>query len=236
MLVRLVSDAAHSSRYWKTTFPSDEEIVGRVIAGEVPLFEVLMRRHNQRVYRTIRGILKDEAEIEDVMQQTYVCAYAGLRQFAGAAKFSTWLTRIAINEALARRRRVAHVDSNQDAVHQGGDGSMQLASNDGNPEEQAAGRELTSMLEQVIDDLPDSFRSVVILRAVEEMSTTEAAEVLGVTEDVVKTRLHRAKECIRDLFAERMDAHAGEAFRFYAPRCNRVVAQVFSLIQDIEIR
>lgn len=234
MAVPLVSNAAHSPRYWKTSFPSDEEIVGRVIGGEIPLFEVLMRRHNQRVYRTIRGILKDESEIEDVMQQTYVCAYAGLRQFAGAAKFSTWLTRIAINEALARRRRGALFDSSQDAVP-GSDISMQPASEDGNPEEQVAGRELISMLEQVIDDLPDSFRSVIILRSVEEMSTAEAAEVLGVTEDVVKTRLHRAKECIRDLLVEQMDAHAGEAFRFHAPRCDRVVAQVFAIIQDIAI-
>jgi RNA polymerase sigma-70 factor, ECF subfamily len=235
MVVRLASDAAHSHRYWKTTFPSDEEIVGRVIAGEVALFEVLMRRHNQRVYRTIRAILKDEPEIEDIMQQTYASAYGSLRQFVGTAKFSTWLTRIAINEALARRGRAAHFISSQDPVHAGNDMSMQLASEDGNPEEQAAGRELTSMLEAAIDALPDSFRSVVMLRAVEELSTAEAAEVLGVTEEVVKTRLHRAKESIRDLLVERMNAHAGEAFRFYAPRCDRVVAQVFARIQGMAI-
>jgi RNA polymerase sigma-70 factor (ECF subfamily) len=112
---------------------------------------------------------------------------------------------------------------------------MQLASEDRNPEEEAAGRELTSMLEAAIDALPESFRSVVMLRAVEEMSTAEAAEVLGVTEDVVKTRLHRAKESIRDLLVERVKVHAGEAFPFYAPRCDRVVARVFSRIQAMAI-
>src|SRR5260370_10480966 len=121
MVMRLAFDAADSETYWQNTFPSDEEIVGRVIAGEVALFEVLMRRHNQRVYRTIRAILKDEFEIEDVMQQTYVSAYGGLRQFAGTAQFSTWLTRIAINEALAHQRRSAHFDSSQDAANPGND-------------------------------------------------------------------------------------------------------------------
>src|SRR5712692_3596349 len=235
MLIRLVSSPAHSQKFWQSTFPPDEEIVSRVIAGEAALFEVLMRRHNQRVYRTIRAILKDEFEIEDVMQQSYVSAYGSLRQITGTPKFSTWLTRSAINEALARRRRAAHFDSNQDVVHPANDTAMQLASEDGNPEEKAAGRELTSMLEAAIDALPDSFRSVVMLRAVEEMSTAEAAEVLGVTEDVVKTRLHRAKESIRDLLVERVNAHAEEAFPFYAPRCDRVVAEVFARIQGIAI-
>src|SRR5260370_39181223 len=155
MVMRLAFDAADSETYWQNTFPSDEEIVGRVIAGEVALFEVLMRRYNQRVYRTIRAILRDESEIEDVMQQTYVSAYGGLRQFAGTAKFSTWLTRIALNETFARKRQAARFDSNEDAVHPGKDMSRQLAREDENPEEQAAGRELTSMLEAAIDALPE---------------------------------------------------------------------------------
>jgi RNA polymerase sigma-70 factor (ECF subfamily) len=223
MAVRLISSTAQSAKFWETTFPRDEEIVSRVIAGDVALFEVLMRRHNQRVYRTIRAILKDEAKVEDVMQQTYVCAYSNLSQFAGSAKFSTWLTKIAIHEALGGIRRDAHFVFSP----------MELATEDGNPEERAGTRELVAMLESAIDTLPESFRSVVMLREIEGMSTAEAAEVLGVTEDVVKTRLHRAKQQMRKLLAERMNAQAEEAFRFYAPRCDRVVAGVLAKIQGM---
>jgi len=233
MAMRLVSPTAHSQKFWETTFPCDEEIVSKVIAGEVALFEVLMRRHNQRVYRTIRAILKDEVEVEDVMQQTYICVYSKLRQFAGTAKFSTWLTKIAINEALGRIRREARFVSGQDVAQLGNGTPMKLATDDANPEERAGTRELVTMLESAIDALPQSYRSVVMLREIEGMSTAEAAEVLGVTEDVVKTRLHRAKEHIRELLIERVNAKAGETFPFYAPRCDRVVARVLIGIQEM---
>jgi len=235
MVVQLASTSAHSQEFWETSFPPDEEIVGRVIAGERPLFEVLMRRHNQRVYRTIRAILKDEAEVEDVMQQTYVLAYGNLRQFAGTARFSTWLTRIAVNEAIARKSRAARFVSNQSGVQQENEIPMSIERDDRNPEEQTAAHELARMLESAIDALPESFRSVVMLREVEGMSTAEAADVLGVTEDLVKTRLHRAKEQLRALLLRRAKAQAGEAFPFYAPRCDRVVAQVFVRIQRMAI-
>jgi RNA polymerase sigma-70 factor (ECF subfamily) len=233
MAMRLVSPTAHSQKFWETTFPCDEEIVSKVIEGEVALFEVLMRRHNQRIYRAIRAILKNEVEVEDVMQQTYVCAYSNLRQFAGAAKFSTWLTKIAINEALGRIRREAHFVSGQDLAQLGNGTPMKLATDDANPEERAGTRELVTMLESAIDALPEAYRSVVMLREIEGMSTAEAAEVLGVTEDVVKTRLHRAKQHIREQLIERMNAQAGETFPFYAPRCDRVVASVLARIQEI---
>jgi RNA polymerase sigma-70 factor, ECF subfamily len=233
MVMRLVSPTAHSQKFWETTFPRDEEIVSRVIAGELALFEVLMRRHNQRVYRTIRAILKDEVEVEDVMQQTYISAYSNLRQFAGAAKFSTWLTKIAINEALRRIRRKAHFLSGQDLVQLGNGTPMKLATDDANPEERVGSRELATMLEAAIDALADSYRSVVMLREIEGMSTAETAEVLGVTEEVVKTRLHRAKQEIRELLIERVNAKAGETFPFYAPRCDRVVERVLTRIEKI---
>lgn len=236
MVVRLASTTARSREFWETAFPSDQEIVGRVIKGEQPLFEVLMRRHNQRVYRTVRAILNDEVEAEDVMQQTYVSAYSNLRQFAGSAKFSTWLTRIAVNEALARKQRAARLVSNQSAAQPENEVPMGLARYDQNPEEHASAHELARILELAIDALPDSYRSVVMLREVEGMSTAEAAEALDVTEEVVKTRLHRAKEQLRDLLLERVDAQAGEAFPFYAPRCDRVVAQVFARIQTEAIQ
>lgn len=205
------------------------------MAGETPLFEVLMRRHNQRVYRTARSIVKDEAEVEDVMQQTYLAAYGSLGQFAGTAKFSTWLMRIAINEALARRRRALQLVTNEGAEEEP-EGPMKVVSESANPEEQAFRRELASMLESAIDQLPESFRSVVMLREVEGLSTAEAADVLGISEELVKTRLHRAKHQMRESLIEDIDAHSQKAFPFYAPRCDRVVATVFARIRAIGSR
>jgi RNA polymerase sigma-70 factor (ECF subfamily) len=231
--VRFGSASAHSQAFWATAFPGDEEIVSRVVAGEAALFEVLVRRHNQRVYRTIRAILKNEGDVEDVMQQTYLCAYSNLRQFAGTALFSTWLTKIAINEALGRIRLEARFAHGEDLGQTDDETLMRVSSDDANPEERAGRRELAALLESAIDSLPQSSRSVVMLREIEGMSTAEAADVLGVTEEVVKTRLHRAKQHMRDLLAERMRAQAGEAFPFYAPRCDRVAARVLAAIQEM---
>jgi len=206
------------------------------VAGETPLFEVLMRRHNQRVYRTARSIVKDEAEVEDVMQQTYLAAFGSLGQFAGTAKFSTWLMRIAINEALARRRRALQLVTDEGAGKKEPEGPMKVVSESANPEEQASRRELARMLESAIDQLPESFRSVVMLREVEGLSTAEAADVLGISEELVKTRLHRAKHQMRESLIQNIDAHSQKAFPFYAPRCDRVVATVFARIRAIGSR
>lgn len=209
--------------------PSDEEIAQRVRSGETMLFEVLMRRHNQRLYRTIRSLLKEEAEIEDAMQQAYIQAFTHLDQFEGGSQFSTWLTRIALNEALQRLRQrhrwVALDGGDHDAQE---DGMKLLQKSEPSPEQQAFGRELARLLETTVDELPDLYRTVFMLREVERMSTSEAAEVLSVSADVVKKRLHRAKAFIR----ERLDAHLGgtlsEAFSFHASRCDRVVNAVLA--------
>lgn len=213
------------------SLPSDEEIAQRVRSGETVLFEVLMRRHNQRLYRTIRSLLKEEAEIEDVMQQAYIQAFTHLDQFEGGAQFSTWLTRIALNEALQRlrqRHRWVAIDGGDTAAQE--DGMKLLQKSEPSPEQQAFGRELARLLETTVDALPDLYRTVFMLREVERMSTSEAAEVLSVSEDVVKKRLHRAKAAIR----ERLDAHLGgtlsEAFSFHASRCDRVVNAVLARI------
>jgi RNA polymerase sigma-70 factor (ECF subfamily) len=213
------------------SLPSDEEIARRVLAGETALFEVLMRRYNQRLYRTIRSLLKEEAEIEDALQQAYIQAFTHLSQFQGSAQFSTWLTRIALNEALQRlrqRHRWVALDGGDDDAPEN---VMKLPPrNEPSPEQQAFGRELAHLLELTLDELPDIYRTVFMLREVERMSTTETAEILSVKGDVVKQRLHRAKAFIR----ERMDAHLGgslsEAFSFHASRCDRVVAAVFARI------
>jgi RNA polymerase sigma-70 factor (ECF subfamily) len=217
---------------------ADEEVVARVLAGDGALFEVLMRRYNQRLYRTARAIVRDEAEAEDVMQETYTRAYAALGQFEGRAQWSTWLTRIAVNESLARVRRGGRFVSREAVGEEDlGDGrdTEQSPMNDERqaslrrtgPEAMASARELGGFLERAIDELPDTYRTVFVLREVEELSTAETAACLDITEELVKVRLHRARNELRRLLDERLGAATREVFDFHASRCDRVVAAVF---------
>jgi RNA polymerase sigma-70 factor, ECF subfamily len=203
---------------------TDEEIVRQVIAGNAALFELLMRRHNERVYRAARAILRDEQEAEDVMQQAYVNAFAHLHQFKHEARFSTWLLRIVVNEALSRARRESrfeHLANEPSTVE-----PILFARPPQDPEGQALTGELRGLLEWAIDTLPDGIREVFVLREVEGVSTAEVADALGVSTDVVKTRLSRGRAALRRILIERMGATASDAFRFYRPRCDRIVALV----------
>jgi RNA polymerase sigma-70 factor (ECF subfamily) len=207
----------------------DEEIAARVLEGQTALFEVLMRRHNERIYRAARAIVRDEDEAEDVMQQAYVNAYANLRQFDRRAKFSTWLTRIAVNEALARARRRGRYEALDENMLPAQETPMKTQ-RPADPERQAFTRELGALVEAAVDTLPDGHREVFVLREIEGLSTTETADCLGVSEDVVKTRLSRARAALRrDLF-ERAGLAASNAFTFQRPRCDRVVAAVLARI------
>ena len=207
---------------------TDEDIVSRVLQGQTALFEVLMRRHNQRIYRAARAIIRDDKEAEDVMQQAYVNAYAHLRQFDGRAKFSTWLTTIAVHEALARARKFGRY---QPLDRETGDvENVMSASPAPDPEHLAFSRELGALLETGVDALADGCREVFVLREVEGMSTLETAQVLGVSEDVVKTRLSRAKAALRRYLLDRAGFGAASAFTFHQSRCDRVVAAVFERI------
>jgi len=207
---------------------SDEDIAARVLEGQTALFEVLMRRHNERIYRAARAILRDEAEAEDVMQQAYVNAYAHLRQFDRRAKFSTWLTRIAVNEALARARKRGRYQPLDEEAFAPGDTPMKMHQAD--PERQAFGRELGALLEAAVDTLPDGHREVFMLREIEGLSTNETAECLDVSEDVVKTRLSRARAALRRELFERAGLAASNAFTFQRPRCDRIVDAVMARI------
>jgi len=205
---------------------TDAEVVRRVLAGEVALFEVLMRRHNQRVFRAIRSVLRADPESEDAMQQAWLNAYAHLDQFQGTASFTTWMTRIALNEALNRAGRRLPLSPIDDLPEEGE--AMRSSAQD--PERRAADRELGRMAEEAIDALPDRYRTAFVLREVDGMSTAEAAEVLGVSEDVVKVRLHRARLALRDRLYERVGPASRGAFAFLGPRCDRMVAAVLGSI------
>ena len=207
---------------------ADEALIQQVLDGNTALFELLMRRYNERVYRAARSIVRDEHETEDVMQQVYLNAFTHLRQFNGSARFSTWLTRIAVNEALARVRRQGRYDSFDEERSKVEPFATHPPADD--PERQAFAQELRGLLERAIDSLPNGMREVFVLREVEGLSTLEVAECLDVSEDVVKTRLSRGRALLRQLLMERTGAAAPEAFRFYRPRCDRVVAAVLATI------
>jgi RNA polymerase sigma-70 factor, ECF subfamily len=203
---------------------SDEQVVELVLAGQTALFEVLMRRHNERLYRAARAVVRDEREVEDIMQQAYVNAYTHLRQFDGRAKFSTWLTRIAIHEAIARARREARYSPLAEEQEEGAMSSAPTP----DPEHHAFATELGRILETAIDALPDGAREVFMLRQVDGLSTSETAEALDVSEDVVKARLSRARATLRRHLQARAGRAVSETFRFPQPRCDRVVSAVFS--------
>jgi RNA polymerase sigma-70 factor (ECF subfamily) len=208
---------------------SDEEIVQRVCAGDVDLFELLMRRHNQRLYRTCIAILRNDSLAEEVVQDAYVRAYQHLVQFEGRARFSTWLTRIAVHEALGRLRqgrRSEELDAMPEVIK-----DAHTISTAPDPEERLAQRELGSLLESSVQKLPEPYRIVFMLREVEEASTEEVAQILEISEENVKTRLHRARALLRKALFRKVGAHGKEAFSFGAVRCDRVVAGVFARIR-----
>jgi len=211
---------------------SDQEVVRRVLEGETALFELIMRRYNQRLYRVARAILRDDAEAEDVMQEAYVRAYEHLGQFAGRSQFATWLTRIAIHEALARlqrRKRTDQLGANARGEI-GIDREVDVAASALNPEEQLSVSELGRALENAILSIPEQYRLVLMLRDVEQLSTTETAATLELSEENVKVRLHRARAMVRkNLFAQ-AGSEAPRAFGFMGERCDRVVAQVMAKI------
>ncbi len=212
---------------------TDEQVVERVLAGETAAFEVLMRRYNQRLYRVARAILRDDFEAEDVMQDTYVRAYQHLGQFAGRARFSTWLIRIAVHEALARKRRQQRTES-LDAITSPSGEVLMPASPVLDPESCASHNELRRVLEEAILALPEDYRTVLVLRDVEELSTSEAATILEISEENAKVRLHRARALLRKQFYALTQTTRTAAFQFPATRCDRVVKNVLERIAALQ--
>ena len=171
---------------------TDQETVNRVLAGDIQQFELLMRRYNQRLSRVARAILGNDADAEDAVQQAYVNAYRQLRQFEGRAEFSTWLTRIVVYEALSRRRRLRarSTECLDTRLHD-------AASGQHDPERLAYVTQLGTLLQSAVATLPDSYRSVFVLREITGLTTIETAHRLALTEGATKARLHRAKGLLR---------------------------------------
>ena len=211
---------------------SDEEIVRRIVAGERELFELLLRRYNQRVFRAVRAVLRTPDDAEDVMQQAYVSAYRHLHQFEGRSSFATWLTRIALREATARNRKnLSHLHV---VPELGGENSMNDFPEPGpDPEARAVTGNLMQHVEAEVAALPEHYRSVLLLREVEGLSTEETASCLEISTDVVKTRLHRARTMLRDALYRRAGVGLQSIFTFGSTRCDRVVARVMEEIRPI---
>ncbi|MBV6640545.1 MAG: RNA polymerase sigma factor [Cyclobacteriaceae bacterium] len=208
----------------------EKAVIKRILGGEKELYEILVRRNNQKLYRIIRGYLSDESEIEDVMQNSYLKAYTKLYQFNLNSQFSTWLVRIAINESLAVLKKKGNVVHLSDSSRYSKDRSVldlpdlrQL-----NPLEKMTLTETRYLLEATIDRLEVRYRTVYIMKEVEEMSLKEIAASLDISISNVKIRLHRSREMIKETLYEM--SNDAEIFEFGSSRCDRVTEQVLKRV------
>lgn len=216
----------------------DSELVRRVRRGDPAAYELVMRRFNRRLFRAARGIVSDDSEAEDVVQEAYVRAFLKIDQFAGPDGLGAWLTRITVNEALGRLRRGERVVFLEDHIKQNTADNDRAATRDNmasshpGPEHLASSDELGRLLEHAIDQLPDEFRAVFMLRAVEGLNVAETAKSLGIRPETVKTRFHRARTRLKQALADRVADQLPSAFQFDGARCDRLVAGVMARIAD----
>lgn len=215
---------------------ADEELISRMRRGDETAFAIVIKRHNRRLYRTARSIVRDDAEAEDIVQETYVRAFRNVDGFRGQSRLATWLTRIALNEALDRlRRRRPHVElAAIDDVDNRSEGSlMSLFGGEAaaDPERSASRAEIRRLVEGAIDALPAAFRTVFVLRDVEGMSIEETAAELDLKPETVKTRLHRARRQLRDALADTLAAALNDAFPFDGDRCVKMTERVLARLQ-----
>ena len=216
---------------------SESELVLRAARGDREAFTAILRRHNRMLFRTARSILRDDAEAEDTVQEAYLAAYRALPQFRAEARLSTWLVRITANQALARLRKrtrgaeVIHLEAEGETYGEGEAGSFpgeNVASEEPGPEREAVRAETRRLIEAHIDRLPEAFRTVFILRELEEFSVEEVAASLDLPEATVRTRHFRAKGLLRESLSRSLDMSLPSAFSFDGARCDRMVATVLA--------
>jgi RNA polymerase sigma-70 factor (ECF subfamily) len=212
---------------------TDEAIISQVLRGNTEDYEILVRRYNNLLYKTARGILSAENDIEDVMQEAYIRGYEKLGQFRQEAKFSTWLTRILINCALQHLNKLKGREhlSLDVLVSEGMDGEEDTPIEASNPE---VSENLAKALEGAISHLPMKYRVVFILREVQHLTVADAATTIGITEENVKIRLHRAKGMLKNMLQSKLDAM--EIFEFHADRCTRVAERVMTEILSMQLK
>jgi RNA polymerase sigma-70 factor (ECF subfamily) len=211
----------------------DSTIARRVANGDRSAFELLMRRYNRRLYRLARASLSDEAEAKDALQDAYLCAYRSMRQFRGGSALSTWLSRIVLNECLARKRRatrrqnVISIISWESSMERVAD----VADSAEGPDNALARAQMRSVLERKVSELPEIFRVVFVMRSVEELSVEETAQCLDISEETVRSRHFRAKGILRESLAKDIDVAERDIFEFEGVHCDRIVANVLTQLE-----
>jgi RNA polymerase sigma-70 factor (ECF subfamily) len=217
---------------YQRTASSDAELAVRLRRGDTAAFRTLMQRYNQRLFRMARGVLGDYADAEDAVQEAYVLAFTHIDQFREAASLATWLSRIVLNEAFRRlrqRKDMTALDDNDNSSGKAGSVQVLLfpgAPGPSTPEEDAARAEIRRVLERAIDNLPDMFRVVFVLREIEQMSVEETATCLAIQTDTVKTRLHRARRLLGRSLRQQLSPSLTGVFPFAGERCSRIVTRV----------
>jgi RNA polymerase sigma-70 factor (ECF subfamily) len=202
----------------------DRDVIARVLAGDHTAFQILVRRYNQRMFRAARAITRTDADAEDVLQQAWLCVFNHLAQFRGDAAFATWATRIAVNEAIALARKRPMVAEVAEAVSEAA------------PDAELARAQIGALLESCLANIPQGNREVMVLRDVLELDTAETAACLGLSEEAVRVRLHRARAAIAAALTEQLADHARELYSFDGERCDRVTAQVMRSVRRLATR
>jgi RNA polymerase sigma-70 factor (ECF subfamily) len=218
------------------TSASDAELAARAARGDTDAFQQIMRRHNRLLFRTCRSILKNDEETQDALQEAYLRAWRSLSGFRAEARLSTWLVRIVVNEALGRLRRgagaqVVPLDAAMDLCEAQGE-TWVHADADEQPERVAMRGEMRRLIESGIDALPEAFRTVFVLRAVEDMSIEEVAAALGIPEATVRSRFFRARGLLRESLSREVDVALSDAFAFDGARCDAIIARVMAGIGE----
>ena len=220
---------------------TDQELLERARKGDAAALRMLIRRHDKYLYRVVRSVLADDNEAEDVIQETFIRAFRGLENFRGDANIRTWLTRIALNEAVRRRRRqrstvdLGELHEREDRDPRRTSASSWLAG-DNDPERAAAQSQMRQILERAIDGLRAPFRTVLILRDVEEASVQQTAKLLGIRPETVRTRLHRARRLLREKLGDEFASALKDVFPFERPRCDALVNRVLGQLKSTAVR
>ena len=208
----------------------DAELAARVAAGDGAAFELLMRRHNRRLYRIALSVLRDAADAEDALQESYLAAYRAIGSFRGESSLATWLSRLVLNHCLARRRKDQRRDGLFTIVPESAESDAAFDADGETPDRALVRAELRELLERKVGELPEAFRTVFMMRCVEELSVEETAQLLNIPEATVRTRQFRARSLLRESLAQDIDVAGEELFGFDGERCDRIVAGVLGLV------
>lgn len=222
----------HVATVGSSTAAQDRSMASSIAAGDAAAFESMMRHYNRRLYRLARATLRDRTEAEDALQDAYISAYRSMGSFRGESALGTWLSRLVLNECFARMRRTARRENVVPMVSASHhlESTHMIVDEADSPDSAAARVQIRELLERKVDELPDSYRTVFVLRSVEELTVDETAESLGIPGETVRSRHFRAKNLLRESLARELDLAEPNLFEFGGDHCDRVVANVLARI------